>query len=118
MSEFLNIRPNLEVDELGPMVAHLRDVLDFQVDVEEEEMGLVLLHRGPVELAVVRVENPAVNATTAAYVMVTGVDELHAQSVARQAKVVVGLTDHPWGLRDFVVELPGGHRVAFGQRLG
>jgi hypothetical protein len=117
MSEFLNIRPNLEVAELAPMVAHLRDVLGFQVDVEEQEMGLALLHRGPVEMAVVRAENPAVNETTAAYVMVTRVDELHDQSLARGALVVVGLTDHPWGLRDFVVQLPGGHRVAFGQHL-
>ena len=99
------------------MLAYLRDVLDFQIDVEEEAMGLALLHRGPVELAVVRAQNPAVNETTAAYVMITGVDELHARSLARGASIVVGLTDHPWGLRDFVLELPGGHRLAFGQRL-
>jgi hypothetical protein len=27
------------------------------------------------------------------------------------------LTDHPWGLRDFVVEIPGGHRLALGERV-
>jgi hypothetical protein len=31
---------------------------------------------------------------------------------------VVPLTDHPWGLRDFVAEIPGGHRLAFGERIG
>ena len=31
--------------------------------------------------------------------------------------VVTGLTDHPWGLRDFVVEMPGGHRLALGERI-
>jgi hypothetical protein len=117
MSEFINIRPNLEVEELGPTASHLRDVLGFEVDVEEEEMGLVLLHRDNVGVAVVRTPNPAVNETTAAYIMVTGVEALHAQSLARRARVVAPLTDHPWGLRDFVVELPGGHRVAFGERL-
>src|SRR5947209_6101596 len=111
MTEFFNIRPNLEVDQLGPTVSHLRDVLGFEVDVEEEDMGLVLLHRGAVGVAVVRTANPAVNETTSAYINVAGVDDLYAETLARGAKVVVHLTDHPWGLRDFVVELPGGHRV-------
>ena len=31
--------------------------------------------------------------------------------------VVAGLTDRPWGLRDFVVEMPGGHRLALGERI-
>jgi hypothetical protein len=117
MSELLNIRPNLEVEQLGPTVAHLRQVLGFEVDVEEEDMGLVLLHRDDVGLAVVRTADPAVNETTSAYVTVTDVDELYAESRARHAKVVAELTDHPWGLRDFVVELPGGHRMAFGERM-
>jgi hypothetical protein len=117
MSELLSIRPNLEVEQLGPLVAHLRQVLGFEVDVEEEDMGLVLLHRDEVGLAVVRANHPAVNETTSAYVTVTGVGELYAEFRGRRAKVVVDLTDHPWGLRDFVVELPGGHRMAFGERV-
>ena len=32
--------------------------------------------------------------------------------------VVTPLTDHPWGLRDFVIEIPGGHRLALGERIG
>jgi uncharacterized glyoxalase superfamily protein PhnB len=75
-----------------------------------------LLHRDGVGVAVVRTPNPAVNETTSAYIAVSGVDNLHAQTLARGAKVVVDLTDHAWGLRDFVVELPGGHRLAFGER--
>ena len=31
--------------------------------------------------------------------------------------VVMPLTDHPWGLRDFVIEIPGGHRLALGERV-
>lgn len=118
MSEFLGIRPNLEVKDLGPTVTYLREVLDFDVDVEVEEMGLVLLHRGGAAVAVVRTSTPAVNATTAGYVGVIGVDALHDRCVERGAKVVSGLDDHPWGLRDFVLEIPGGHRLAFGERIG
>lgn len=118
MSELLSIRPNLEVSALEPTVSHLRDVFDFEVDVHEEEMGLVLLHRDLAALAVVRTPTPAVNATTAGYVGVIGVEALHHRCIERGANIVSGLTDHPWGLRDFVVEIPGGHRLAFGERIG
>jgi hypothetical protein len=117
MTEFLSCRPNLEVADLGPAAAFLREVLDFEVDVDEPAMGLVLLHRGPVELALVRAETPGLNQTTAVYIGVTGVDDLHARCAEHSAPVVVGLADHPWGLRDFVVEMPGGHRLALGERI-
>lgn len=117
MVDFQSYRANLEVAELAPTVEFLRDVLGFVVDVEEPEMGLALLRRDSVGLAVVRTANPAVNETTAGYLGVSDVDELHAECVRRGAKVVVELTDHPWGLRDFVLQIPGGHRIAFGATL-
>jgi predicted enzyme related to lactoylglutathione lyase len=117
VTEFLSCRPNLEVGDLAPATAFLRDVLGFEVEVDEPEMGLVLLRRDAVGLALVRSASPGVNATTAAYIEVTGVDDLHERCAAHGARITTGLTDHPWGLRDFVVELPGGHRLALGARL-
>ena len=117
MTEFLSCRPNLEVGELAPAAAFLRDVLGFEVEVDEPEMGLMLLRRDAVGLALVQSASPGINATTAAYIGVTGVDDLHERCAARGAPVVTGLTDHPWGLRDFVVEMPGGHRLALGERI-
>jgi predicted enzyme related to lactoylglutathione lyase len=117
VTEFLSCRPNLEVDDLAPAAAFLHEVLGFEVEVAEPEMGLMLLRRDPVGLALVRSANPGVNATTAAYLGVTGVDDLHERCTARGARIVTGLADHPWGLRDFVVEMPGGHRLALGERI-
>jgi predicted enzyme related to lactoylglutathione lyase len=116
VTEFLSCRPNLEVADLAPAAAFLREVLGFEVEVDEPEMGLMLLRRDAVGLALVRTATPGVNATTTAYIGVTGVDELHDQCAASGARIVSDLTDHPWGLRDFVVELPGGHRLALGER--
>jgi predicted enzyme related to lactoylglutathione lyase len=116
MAEFLSIRPNLEVADLDPSVNHLAEVFGFEVVVREEEMGLALLRRDSVTLAVVRTLNPAVNETSAAYIDLSGIDAFHATSVERGAKVVNPLMDHPWGMRDFVAEIPGGHRLAFGER--
>jgi predicted enzyme related to lactoylglutathione lyase len=117
VSEWLSCRPNLEVADLGPASAFLRDVLGFTVEVEEEAMGLVLLSRDAVGLALVRAASPGVNQTTAAYIGVTGVDDLYGHCQRRGATVVTPLTDHPWGLRDFVIEIPGGHRLALGERI-
>jgi predicted enzyme related to lactoylglutathione lyase len=117
VTEFLSCRTNLEVDDLAPATAFLREVLGFEVEVDEPGMGLVLLRRDAVGLALVRSATPGVNATTAAYIGVTGVDELHEQCGAAGARIVAGLTDHPWGLRDFVIEIPGGHRLALGERI-
>jgi predicted enzyme related to lactoylglutathione lyase len=114
---FLSCRPNLEVGDLAPAAAFLREVLGFEVEVNEPDMGLMLLRRDEVGLALVRSATPGVNATTAVYIGVTGVDELHGHCAARGARIVTGLTDHQWGLRDFVVEMPGGHRLALGERI-
>ena len=96
MTEFLSCRPHLEVGELAPAAAFLRDVLGFEVEVDEPEMGLMLLRRDTAGLALVRSANPGINATTAAYIGVTGVDDLHERCAARGAAVVTGLTGHPW----------------------
>jgi hypothetical protein len=109
-------RPNFEVDDLEPLTSHLRDVFGFAVEVHEEAMGLVLLQRDGLGVAVVRTGRPGANETTAGYVGVTGVDALHDECLARGADIAVPLTDHAWGLRDFVAALPGGHRLAFGER--
>src|SRR5215469_14263660 len=107
MNEFLSCRPNLETDDLGPAAAFLRDVLGFEVEVDEPAMGLMLLRRDAVGLALVRSASPGVNASTAMYIGVTGVDDLHDRCAASGAPIVTGLEDHPWGLRDFVIEMPG-----------
>ncbi|HTR94875.1 MAG TPA: VOC family protein [Trebonia sp.] len=117
MTEFLSCRPNLEVADLAPAAAFLGQVLGFEVEVDEPDMGLMLLRRDAVGLALVQTSTPGVNATTAVYIGVTGVDELHDACAAHGARIVTGLEDHPWGLRDFVVEMPGGHRLALGERI-
>jgi hypothetical protein len=43
--EFLGCRPNLEVEDLAPAAAFLREVLGFEVEVDEPGMGLMLLRR-------------------------------------------------------------------------
>ena len=52
-----------------------------------------------------------------AYVNCEGIDELYQQYIARQVPIKEPLADKPWGLREFLVETPEGHRIKFGQTL-
>jgi uncharacterized glyoxalase superfamily protein PhnB len=46
------------------------------------------------------------------------VDGLHAHVLAQGAAVTLPPTDQPWGLREFEVIAPGGHRIRLGAETG
>ena len=48
---------------------------------------------------------------------VEDVDALHAEHVRRGAPVVEPLRDEPWGLREYSVTDPHGHRLRFAESL-
>jgi predicted enzyme related to lactoylglutathione lyase len=118
MTNLLSCRPNLEVSNVDATVEFCVKNLGFEIETSVGEPAfLALIQSGEVGLGIVRADNPGVNSTTACYIGVTDVDELHARCRDRGVPVTTPLTDQPWGLRDFVIEIPGGHRLAFGQRI-
>jgi len=50
------------------------------------------------------------------YLVVEGVDEMHQQMLTRGATVTEP-EDKPWGLREFGLRTPDGHRFTFGERI-
>jgi len=46
------------------------------------------------------------------------VDALHAEYAAKGVKIIQDLADRPWGMREFGIETPDGHRILFGRELG
>jgi uncharacterized glyoxalase superfamily protein PhnB len=52
-----------------------------------------------------------------AYVNCEGIDELYAQYEQRGVSFGSRIGDRPWGLREFSVVTPEGHRITFGQEL-
>ena len=52
-----------------------------------------------------------------AYVNCEGIDNLYDQYLAREVPIKEPIADKPWGLREFLVETPEGHRIKFGQSL-
>lgn len=46
-----------------------------------------------------------------------GIDELYAQYEQRGVTFIQRIANKPWGLREFGVATPEGHRIMFGQEL-
>jgi len=52
-----------------------------------------------------------------AYWNVEGVDDLYRELVSRGALVTSAPADKPWGLREFGMRTPDGHRIVCGQLI-
>ncbi len=96
------------------------DVLGFVRDFGDGSDGWSFLSRDG--LRVMLGECP--DATTPgdhfwyAYVTTESVDRLHEEVAGRGADTLSPPTTKPWGLREFSLETPDGHRVVFGETIG
>jgi uncharacterized glyoxalase superfamily protein PhnB len=52
-----------------------------------------------------------------AYLLVEGVDRLYEEVSARGAEVISQPATQPWGLREFSIRTPDGHRIRFGEPI-
>ncbi len=52
-----------------------------------------------------------------AHALVENVDEVYQELTDRGAKILSPIGDKPWGIRDFTVLTPDGHRIMFGQLI-
>ena len=52
-----------------------------------------------------------------AYLYVEGLDDYHAEIAARGAEITAPPADKPWGLREFAMRTPDGHRITCGWPL-
>ena len=52
-----------------------------------------------------------------AYVNCEGIDDLFSDYKKRQVDFTQEIADKPWGLREFGVRTPEGHRIMFGEEI-
>ncbi len=50
-----------------------------------------------------------------AHVLTENVDEVYEEFIDRGAKITSPIGNKPWGIREFSVVTPDGHRIGFGQ---
>ena len=98
------------------------NVLGFKRDFGDESDGWSFLSRNSVRLMLGECvdEVPASelnNHSYFAYMNVTSVDDLFNEIVANGGVPTSHPTNKPWGLREFGITTPDGHRIMFGETL-
>ena len=120
MSQLVDTRCVLAVRDLATSTRFYQDVLGFRRDFGDGSDGWSFLSRGAfrVMLGECPDEAPAAslgNHSWYAYVTVAGVDALHAEVAGRGAEILSSPATKPWGLREFSLRTPDGHRITFGE---
>lgn len=52
-----------------------------------------------------------------AHALLENVDDVYQEFLSRGANILSKISDKPWGIRDFTVVTPDGHRIVFGQLI-
>jgi uncharacterized glyoxalase superfamily protein PhnB len=122
MATLLNSRCVLAVRDLASATRFYIGILGFKRDFGDESDGWSFLSRDAFRVMLGHCAD-AMPATKLgdhsyyAYVIVDDVDAYYEEIVGRGAKVRTPPQNKPWGLREFALETPEGHRMTFGQPM-
>jgi uncharacterized glyoxalase superfamily protein PhnB len=120
MTRLLHSRSVLAVRDLEVSTRYYIDVLGFTRDFGDGSDGWSFLSRDEFRVML----GHCSDATPAsdlgdhswfAYVTTNGVDQLYEDVAERGAEILSRLATKPWGLREFSVRTPDGHRITFGE---
>jgi len=121
MAQIVNSRCVLAVCDLALSTRYYVDVLGFQKDpIDAPGWSFLTRDRFRVMLGECVDERPAGelgNHSYFAYWNVEGVDELFQEFLAKGALLSSHPTDKPWGMREFALRTPDGHRITCGEEL-
>ena len=120
MVKLIESRLVLAVRDLRASTQFYTDVLGFSRDFGDESTGWSFLSRDGFKVALGECadEQPASeigNHSYVAYVTVKEVDALYQEVVTRGAQTTSPPTSEPWGMREFGLRTPDGHRIRFGE---
>jgi len=121
MAQIVNSRCVLAVHDLAVSTRYYMDVLGFQKDpIDADGWSFLTRDSFRVMLGECRDERPAGelgNHSYFAYWNVAGVDELFKEFMAKGAILTSHPTNKPWGLREFGLKTPDGHRIVCGETI-
>lgn len=115
----------LLVADLDRSVAYYRDLLGFTCDVYGDPPDFCVANRDEVRVLLALCPDPArivpnwqiVDKIWNVYIRVDDVDAIYAEVQERGAGIDYTIYDAPTGFREFGVQDPDGHDIAFGQPL-
>ena len=119
------VQPVLAVPDVAAAADWFVRVLGFELDFLHGEPvpvhGRVKVGDGSWGAAVYihlsRTEAPALPGGETRLHIGHDIDGLHAHALAQGASVLMPPTDQPWGLREIVLQAPGGHRLCLGAQI-
>jgi uncharacterized glyoxalase superfamily protein PhnB len=117
--EILNSNPVLAVHDLEQSAAWYRDVLGCEVR-DAEPGNWTFCRSGEIDFMLGRCPDalPASELGDHSYVAYLRVDDVqafHARAVAAGAEILKPPSNEPWGMREFGLRSPDGHRFMLGQ---
>jgi predicted enzyme related to lactoylglutathione lyase len=121
MAQIVNSWCVLAVRDLAVSTRYYMDVLGFHKEpIDSDGWSFLARDRFRVILGECPNERPAGelgNHSYFAYWNVEGVDELFKEFVAKGAIITSPPADKPWGLREFGLKTPDGHRIVCGETI-
>ncbi len=116
LSSWLHLMPRLPVSDLDRSIAFYQESLGFQLAWRTAAGGLAPLASDDIEvLLLVSWTGDAPPPPQSAYVYVEDPDSLCAEYQQAGADVVEPVASRPYGMRDFDVQDPDGHRFRLGR---
>jgi catechol 2,3-dioxygenase-like lactoylglutathione lyase family enzyme len=120
MSEVLASTFVLAVRDLAASKRFYLEKLGFAEDISVD--GWAFLSRGACKLRLGHCPDAtpmsqAQDHSWFAYLHVRDADGLYREYLAQGVDIWHPLADKPWGMREFAVVTPDGHRIVFGERL-
>jgi uncharacterized glyoxalase superfamily protein PhnB len=120
MPALIDARCVLAVKDLAVSVRFYREMLGFDLDFEVP--GWAFLSRDRFRVMLGECRDAMAAAETGdhsyfAYVTVDDIGTLYRELAAKGVARVQELADKPWGMREFGVRTPDGHRIMFGERI-
>jgi uncharacterized glyoxalase superfamily protein PhnB len=110
----------LAVNDLDASEKYFVEKLGFTLRSRIDGWSFLSLHNFHLMVGHCEGEMPARdtnNHSYFAYVNCEGIDELFSQYQERGVAFVQEVSDKPWGMREFGIVTPEGHRVMFGQEI-
>jgi uncharacterized glyoxalase superfamily protein PhnB len=119
VSRIVHSRCVLAVRDLRVSTKYYVDVLGFSKDpIDAEGWSFLSRDKFSVMLGECKDEKPASELGDHSYFVywnIEGIDEFYREIATRGALVTSHPTDKPWGLREFTLNTPDGHRITCGE---
>jgi len=119
MARIVNSRCVLAVRNLNTSTRYYKEVLGFSEDpIDAEGWSFLTRDNFRVMLGECPNEPPAGELGDHSYIAywnIDGVDQFYQELAARGALVTSEPADKPWGLREFGLRTPDGHRIMCGE---